>query len=160
MKNRKISKNIFENLLIAVCVMVYFILINFAYYNIPKNSLLSILKILSMIVLTFGIIILEIAYRTDSGKRWINALEVVILAAHTLSVAHIVEFNKLNFANYILVSSYIFSVYYIFKAICIYTKERRDYLKSLSDIREIVANNPVKKEATKKGEKESWNWWT
>ena len=76
----------------------------------------------------------------------------MFLAAHTLSIVHVVEFQKFNFAIYILVSSYIFSIYYLFKSLFIYTKEKRDYLNSLSDIKEIVANEPIKKEATKRGE--------
>ena len=132
--------------------MVYFIAINFIYYKLEKSTLLLILKILSMTILAIGIILLEIAYRKDSGRRAINAIEILILAGHTLSIAHVVQVQKFGFANYILVSSYLFSVYYLFKAICTYTKEKRDYLKSLSDIKEIVANDPVKKVATKKGE--------
>ena len=50
----------------------------------------------------------------------------------------------------IIVSSYAFSIYYILKAIILYTKERRDYLKSLSDIKEIVDIKPTKKEAKKR----------
>lgn len=152
MKNQKVSKNIFENLIIAVFIMIYFIIINFAYYKLSRENLLILLKILSMVILTGGIILLEIAYRTDSSKKWINAMEVLIIATHTLSIAHVVELQKLEFANYILVSSYIFSIYYIFKSICTYTKEKRDYLKSLSDIKEIVSNEPIKKEATKRGD--------
>ena len=68
----------------------------------------------------------------------------------TLSIAHVVEAQKLDFDTYILVSSYIFSIYYLFKAIFVYTKERKEYLKSLSDIKEIVSNEPIKKEATKR----------
>ena len=90
-------------------------------------------------------------------KRAISAIEVLVVAGHTLSIAHVVQSNKFEFANYILVSSYIFSIYYLLKAIFIYTKERREYLKSLSDIKDIVSNEPVKKVATKKGE-QKWNW--
>ena len=131
MKN-KISKNVYENLLIATIIMLYFIVINFLYYKLSKSIVLLILKILSMVILTICII---------------------ILSGHTLSTAHIVELQKIKFANYILLSSYVFSIYYLFKALCIYTKERRDYVNSLSDIKEIVANDPIKKDATKKEEK-------
>ncbi len=150
MKN-KISKNVYENILIATLIMLYFIVINFLYCKLPKTIMLLVLKTLSMIVLTICITILEYAFRKDSGKRAINGIEILILAGHTLSIAHIVESKKFEFANYILVSSYIFSIYYLFKAIFIYTKERREYLNSLSDIKEIVSNDPVKKVATKKG---------
>ena len=151
MKN-KISKNVYENILIAIIIMFYFIVINFLHYKLSKPIVLLVLKILSMIILTICIIILEYAFRKDSGKRAITAIEVLVLAGHTLSVAHVVQSNKFEFANYILVSSYIFSIYYLFKAIFIYTKEKRKYLDSLSDIKEIVSNEPLKKTATKKGE--------
>ena len=151
MKN-KISKNVYENLLIEKIIMLYFIVINFLYYKLSKSIVLLILKILSMVILTICIIILEYAFRKDSGKHAISAIETLVVAAHTLSIAHVVQSNKFEFANYILVSSYIFSIYYLFKAIFIYTKEKRKYLNSLSDIKEIVSNEPIKKTAKKKGE--------
>lgn len=153
MKNKKVSFNVYRNILIAVVIMVYFIGINSMYYKLEKNNLLIILKILSMVILLLGIIILEIAYRKENGRLGINAIEIIVLAGHILSTAHIVALQKFHFANYILVSSYLFSIYYLFKAVFVYTKERRDYLRSLSDIKEIVANDPIKKTATKKGEK-------
>lgn len=153
MNNKKISKKVFENILIAVAIMLYFIMINFAYYRVEQNILLVGLKVLSIIVLALGITILEISYRKENGELAINAVEILVLAVYTLSVAHIVEIQKFNFANYVIVSSYIFSIYYLFKAIVIFTKERRAYLKSLSDIKEIVSNEPTKKEAEKRNKK-------
>ena len=153
MKNNKVSFNVYQNILIAVIIMIYFIIINSMYYKLDNSLLLSILKVLSIVILFFGIIVLEIAYRKENGKLGINAIEIFFLAGHTLSITHIVLLQKLEFANYILVSSYMFSIYFIFKSIIIYTKEKRDYLNSLSDIREIVVNDPIKKTATKKGEK-------
>ena len=152
---KNISLNVYKNIVIAIAIMIYFIGINSMYYKLEKNNLLLVLKVLSIVILFMGIIFLEIAYRKDNGKLWINSIEVIALAGHTLSIAHIVELHKFEFANYILVSSYMFSIYYLFKAVFIYTKERKDYLNSLSDIKEIVANDPIKKEATKKGEKVS-----
>ena len=110
MKN-KISKNVYENLLIAIIIMLYFIVINFLYYKLAKTTILLILKVLSMVILTICIILLEYAFRKDSGKRAISAIEVLVVAGHTLSIAHVVQSNKFEFANYILVSSYIFSIY-------------------------------------------------
>ena len=155
MKN-KISKNVYENLLIAIIIMLYFIVINFLYYKLPKSTILLILRILSMVILTICIVIIEYAYRKDSSKRAISAIEVLVVAGHTLSISHVVQSNKFEFTIYILVSSYFFSIYYLLKAIFIYTKERRAEFKSLSDIKEIVSNEPVKKVATKKGE-QKWN---
>lgn len=152
MKSNKVSFNVYKNILIAIIVMLYFIMINTLYYKLEDIMLLNVLKILSIVILVFGIVLLEIAYRKEKGGLGINSIETIVLAGHTLSTAHIVQLQKFEFANYILVSSYMFSIYFLFKSIIIYTKERRDYLNSLSDIKEIVSNEPIKKTATKKGE--------
>ena len=153
MKSNKVSFNVYKNILIAIIVMLYFIMINTLYYKLEDLMLLNVLKILSIVILVFGIVLLEIAYRKEKGGLGINSIETIVLAGHTLSTAHIVQLQKFEFANYILVSSYMFSIYFLFKSIIIYTKERRDYLNSLSDIKEIVSNEPIKKTATKKGAK-------
>ena len=150
MNNKKINRNVFENILLATIIMAYFIAINIIYYKIPKENTLLILKILSILLLAIDIVLIEIAYRKDSGKIAVNSLEILVLACHTLSIFHIVESQKLNFISYIIVSASIFAIYYIVKAIWMYTKERKEYLNSLSDIKEIVTNTPTKKEATKK----------
>ncbi len=150
MKNKKISKSVYENIIIAIIIMLYFIGINSIYFRLEKSQILLVLKVLSMVILGIAIILIEYSYRKESGKRAINAIETLVLAMHTLSIAHVVEAQKLDFDTYILVSSYIFSIYYLFKAIFVYTKERKEYLKSLSDIKEIVSNEPIKKEATKR----------
>ena len=150
MKNRKISEKVFTNILIAIAIMLYFIVINFSYFRLENDIFILGLKILSFIVLGIGIIFLEIAYKKDSGKIAINAIEILVLACFTISIKHIVEVKKIVFEDYILITSYIFSLYYILKAIIIFTKEKREYLRSLSDIREIVDIKPIKKEAEKR----------
>ena len=119
---KNISLNVYKNIIIAIAIMIYFIVINSMYYKLEKNNLLLILKALSIVILFMGIIILEIAYRKDNGRLGINAIETIALAGHTLSIAHIVELHKFEFANYILVSSYMFSIYYLFKAVFIYNE--------------------------------------
>ena len=151
MKNkRKISRNVYENILLAVAIMLYFIIINFSYYRLPETYLILGLKILSGLVLLLGIFFLENAYHKSSSKLSINAVEILILSGYTLSIVHVVQANKFVFENYILISSYVFSIYYLIKSIFVFTKERRTYLKSLSDIREIVDIKPTKKQAEKR----------
>lgn len=150
MKDKKISKNIFENILIAVAIMVYFILINFSYYEVNSDNLILGLKILSMIVMALGIIILEIAYKKDNGIIATNGIELLVLAGYTLSIVHVITIKKISFSHYILISSFAFTIYYILKAVIVRNKENREYIKSLSDIKEIVQDDPQKKEAKKR----------
>ena len=149
-KKTKINKNIFENIIIAVSIILYFITINFAYYRIEENTVLMVLKIASMVLLFLTIVLFEIAYKKDSGKLAIHGIEVLVIASHVLSLSYVVELKQLQFTTYILISAITFVLYYILKAMIIYTIEKRKYLQSLSDIKEIVDTNPTKKEAKKR----------
>lgn len=149
-KRNKVNKKIFECIIISVAIMLYFILINFSYYRINENNLIVGLKTLSMVVLLLSIIIFEIAYKKDSGKLAILGIEILVLASHTLSIMQVVQISKIEFTTYILISSFIFVIYYILKAIILHTIDKKKYLNSLSDIKDIVNNQPIKKEATKR----------
>ena len=149
-KKKKVNKNIFENMIIAVAIILYFIIINFAYLRLNETEILIGLKVLSIIILFLSITIFEVAYRKDDGILAIHGIEMLVLALHTLSINHVIQIAKLEFTTYVLISSYIFILYYIIKSIIINTIEKRNYLKSLSDIKEIVNNEPIKKEATRK----------
>ena len=153
--NKIIRKKIFENLIIAIAMMIYFIIINFSYLRMDENILLQGIKIASIVILFFSIIIFEVAYRKDSGRIAINGIEVLALAIQTLTIWTVINRFKLEFDRYILFSTYAFAIYYILKSIIIYTIEKKKYLDSLSDIHEIVSNEPVKKEAKKRKNKEN-----
>ncbi len=152
MKDKKISENVFGNILLAIAVMLYFIILYFAQEKLSSNHLTIGMQIVSAIVLVLGIICLEIAYKKDSGKLTISAIEMLVLSGYTFSMEHVTQVNGIGMEKYVAISSCLFTVYYILKAIIIYTKERKEYLKSLSDIRDIVNIEPVKKEAEKRKE--------
>ena len=149
-KGKKINGNIFENIIIAVAIMLYFIIINFSYYRVEEIKIQIGLKIVSMIILLLSITVFEIAYKKDSGKIAIHGIEILVLAIHALSIMQVVEIAKIKFTTYILISNYTFAIYYILKSGILYTIEKKKYLESLSDIKEIVNTQPIKKEATKR----------
>ena len=153
--NKTIRKKIFENVIIAIGMMIYFILLNFLYVRINEKTLLNVIKIASLVILFLSILIFEIAYRKDSGKIAVHGIETLLLAIHTLTIWTVINKFKLEFETYILFSTYAFAIYYILKSIIIYTDEKRKYVNSLSDIHEIVNNAPIKKEAKKRKNKEN-----
>ncbi len=153
--NKIIRKKIFENLIIAVAMMLYFILINFSYLRMEEDLLLQGIKIASLTILFFSIIIFEVAYHKDSGRIAINGIEVLVLAILTLTIRLVTARFKIDFGKYIVYLAYTFTIYYILKSIILYTIEKKKYLDSLSDIHEIVSNEPVKKEAKKRKKKEN-----
>ena len=141
---------IFKNLLKAVGIMGYFIILNIAYTRMNLDRLINDIEVFSGIFLVLGLVFLERAYKKDDGKIAISGIELLCLSMHSLSINHVITFYKYDFRLYLLTSSYIFAIYYVLKSIVIYTKEKRKYLKDLSDISEIVKEEPIKKEAKKR----------
>ena len=144
------KNTIFKNLLKAIGIMGYFIVLNFAYTRMNVDRLMNDIEVFSGIFLVLGLVFLERAYKKDSGKIAISGIELLCLSMHSLSINHVITFYQYDFRTYLVTSSYIFAIYYVLKSIVIYTKEKREYLKRLSDISEIVKEEPIKKEAKKR----------
>lgn len=152
--DENVNKTIFYNLLIAIFMMLYFIVLNFGYINIELKTLIVDLKVFSIIYLAISIFLFEKSYKQDNGALAINGIEILVIAGHTLSIMHVINAYNIEFRYYIAISSYIIAIYYVLKCIIIYTKGKIEYLKSLSDISNIVKEEePVKKEAVKRKKK-------
>lgn len=147
MEDKKYLKKIWVNISIAAILMLYFIIVNILFNKLNHESLILTLKTLSVIIMAIGIIIFEIAYKKDNGIIAITGIEILITAFHTLSILHVVQVSAFDFRIYILTSSYLFAIYFVLKSMIIYTMEKRKYLKSLSDIKNIVKNEPTRKDA-------------
>ena len=152
--SQEILKKILKNLILAIVVMIYFIVANVCYTRFESEQMERIIQIFSGIFLLSGLIILEIAYKRESGTLTIIAIELFVLSMHALFINHITIVYGFDFRIYILTSSYLFAIYYVLKSIIIYTKARMKYLKSLSDIPEILKDEPIIKEAKKRNKKE------
>ena len=149
--SQEILKKIFKNLLRAIGIMFYFIILNLAYSTMKQERLIGDIEVFAGAFLIIGIVLLEIAYKKDDGSMGITGVEFLFLALHSLSIMHIISLFQYDFRFYLLTSYYVLSIYYVFKSILLYTKGRREYLESLSDIPEIVKKeDPIKKEAKKK----------
>lgn len=141
---------VFKNLLKAIGIMAYFIVLNFAYTRMNVDRLTNDIEVFAGIFLVLGLVMLERAYKKDSGKMALSGIELLCLSMHSLSINHVITFYQYDFRFYLLSSSYVFAIYYVLKSIIIYTREKRQYLKNMSDISEIVKEEPIKKEAKKR----------
>lgn len=151
--SQEILKKIVRNLLETIGIMFYFILLNLAYLNMKQERLVGDIKVFAGAFLVIGMLFLEKSYKKDNGSLAITGIEFLFLSLHSLSIMHVITLFKYDFRFYLLTSSYLFSIYYVLKAIILYTKERKEYLNSLSDISEIVKKEePIKKEAKKRKE--------
>ena len=149
-------KKIFRNIIKAIIVAVYFIVLNIAYSSIKEERLVKDIEIFASVYLVVGIFFLERAYKKDDSESAQTGIELLVLSLHSLSIMHVITLFKYDFRIYLLTSSYIFCIYYVLKSIILYTKGRIEYLHSLSDISDIVKKDePIKKEAKKRNKKEN-----
>ncbi len=149
--DKKISTRVFINLLLAILIMLYFSALSIVYKNFFQDRIVDIVKGATLVFLVITLVLIEIAYKKESKRIIIHAFEALALAIHSLTTMYVIKLYGFDFQRYILICSYIFSVYYVLKSIIINTKARRDYLKGLSDIPEIIKKEkPSKKEASKK----------
>ena len=88
-------------------------------------------------------------YRKEKTKVFINGIEFLVLAIFTLLIKHMPKVLGNTMKSYTEVGTYAFIAYYILKTAISYTKMKQDELKNLSDIKEIVKEEPTKK-ATKR----------
>ena len=150
--SQEIVKKIFKNLILAIVVMIYFISCNIIYTQVEWNQMELITQSISGVFLLASLISFEFAYKRDSGTLTMTAIELLVLAIHALFINHVVTIYQFDFRSYLITSSCIFVIYYALKSTVIYTRARMKYLKSLSDISEIVKDEPVIKEAKKRKE--------
>lgn len=148
--NKLIMKKIIENLLFLIAVTIYVFIINFLYYKMENIIYFKIINMLSVVILLISITIFEIAYHKDNDTIAIHGIEMLILSIINLTIVHFTRKLNINFGTYITIIIHMVAIYYALKCTIIYTAEKRKYLKSLSDIHEIVSNEPIKKQAKKR----------
>ncbi len=156
--DRRTSTQVFINLIIAMVIMAYFCIIGVVYKQVYLDGIVTAVKISTLVFLLIALVLIERAYKKKSKKIILYAFEILALAIHSLTTMYIIKIYDFDFNKYVLISSYVFSIYYVLKCIVINTKARRDYLKDMSDISDIVQKDqPSVKEASKKEKKNKKN---
>ena len=112
------------------------------YYYKPKYINSNILKYLKEMV------------KKDNDEISLNGIEFLVLSIFSLLIQYIPKLLKIDENTYMLAGTYIFLIYYGIKNIIIYTCERKKELDNLSDIKEIVKDEPIKKETKRKNKTE------
>lgn len=149
-KNEKISKKIIWNIILLIIIEAFLSALYFISFKIDENTFFNGIKYGSLVLLGISIVFFEIAYNKDKGRIAIYGIEILILAINTLISVNIIKKTNMSFQNYTIASIIVFLLYYFLKIIIVYTTYKREYLKSLSDIQEIVSTKPIKKEAKRK----------
>ena len=151
--NNIITGDVLANLAYSSMLMLYFMFFNIQYEAVSEIILNKYINISSIVFLIISIILIENSYKKEQDNILIYGLEFLILAIFTLLIKHIPKLLNCSTQTYILIGSYLFAIYYMLKSTILYTKERQDDLKKLSDIKEIVKDEPIKKVTKRKNRK-------
>jgi len=150
--NDLVTGNVLNNLVYASMITIYFMFFNMYAVFTETEIFIQYIKIASFIF--FSIFIFEIAYKKDNDEISLNGIEFLVLSIFSLLIQYIPKLLKIDENTYMLAGTYIFLIYYGIKNIIIYTCERKKELDNLSDIKEIVKDEPIKKETKRKNKTE------
>lgn len=142
---KTIVKDIIINVIYLILIVIYLVCFNIQGTLLAVETLTQFINISSMVFLVISIIMLEVGYRKENTKIFINGIEFFILAIFTLLIKHMPKVLENTMKSYVEVGLYASIAYYILKLAIIFTKDKHEQLKNLSDIKEIVKEEPTKK---------------
>lgn len=153
-KNKNILvKKLLTNLTFGLITIIYLIFISIEYVRLDSLVLIKYINASIMLFLIISIIMMEIAYRKREGLIFFNGLEFLATALFILLAQHMAKVLNCSVQVYTLAGSSLFAIYYILKLAILYTKSQQEKLKDLSDIKDIVKDEPIKKVSKRKNKK-------
>lgn len=150
---KPIVKTVLANFICLILILIYLGIFNIQIINFQVIKTNQFINISSIIFLIISITILEIAYRKEKAQIFSIGIEILIFAIMTLLIKYLPKAIGYTIEKYTQTLIFIFVIYYILKCAILYTKMKYDELKNLSDIKEIVKEEPIKKEAKRKNKK-------
>lgn len=134
-EEKKLSSVVFENLCVAIAVMIYLFFILLGFMNIKEEVYIIDLKVFSFIILVIAILLFERAYKKDSGKLCAFGIETLFLSIATMSLLYVnIEVQNI-FLPIAASISLLFAIYYVAKSIYLYSKMKKKYfVDNMKDI--------------------------
>lgn len=135
-QKQMMQKNAFHNCLAAVGMVAYFVLLALAYKRMETDVFSLDLKVFSGIFLVTVIILFEVAYKKDSGKIAMHAIELLAVAIITLLLTHIYELANGQFETITLILAGSAIVYYCIKCLIMVLMQMRK--SKLQEVKEDI----------------------
>ena len=135
-ESNKINRYLFQNIMVAIAIIVYFIFLNLGKQNIQLNVYVTDLKVFGMCILLLAIMILDKAYKADSGRLAVFGIEMIVLSLTTISLIYVDLMLSSRYSVILTSISYIFAIYYLIKSVVIYLKKRKKYF--VDGMKEII----------------------
>ena len=149
-----LTQNIVINLTYAIITVIYFVFISTQYSKFSGINLNNYIHISSLFFLGISIVIMEISFKKSDELIFANGIEFLAMAVFILLTQHMSKLFNYSIQVYTLAGANFIGIYYILKSAILYTKNQQDKLNSLSDIKEIVKDEPIKKASKRKNKKE------
>ena len=138
-EKKKIYKKEFANIILGIVVTLYFIGIGIGFLNIDGPTFITDLKVFSLSILAIAIILFEFAYGKDDDKTALYGVEMLFVAIMSLVLLYTCILHKDKFIAVANIVACIGVLYYLVKSISIYIREKLKWKKTISDVKEIVA---------------------
>ena len=135
----KINTKIFKNLIAAVVVMAYLLLINFTYHK--SSNFEELVKYYSCVISIVSVVFFEIAYNKKNVFYCIIGIELLSCGILSIYIPYIYLHTNTKFRTVVMMLPAILVVYYFIKALIISKKEKIEYKESLSDIKDILKDD-------------------
>ena len=135
---KKIYLRVFENIMYAIVILIYFILLCIGSKSIQKEVFFTDLKVFSIFTIVTTICMMEYAYKNDSARYAVHSIELLAVSVITLFSLYFYTQYSNKFVGILTSIALIFGIYYVGKSIIDYIKRKRQALKKTSDIRKIA----------------------
>ena len=141
---KKIRNRIFKNSIIAVLIIAYLIALNILSLYIETAIYILGIKVLCIVLAIVSVIYFELSYRKDNGYFFMHGVEFLILATITLFSVYAYSIFFVTYNNILLYILIGVVIYYIIKTIFTLKNMKKEYYKSLNDIKDIVKKGSKK----------------
>jgi len=150
----KIAKKVLKNFLILLNILLFFVILLLVGSHLNKEQTLLVYKTISVCLYVFTLVLFEIAYKKDNDVLAIHSIEILILSLITLINQNTFLEKSNEFVIYLALFA---TAYYVVKNLAIYKKEKKDFLREQSDIKDIIkkeSQDKIVQEQIKKNEEE------
>jgi len=134
---RDALKEIIQNLIMVIIILVALSLICFLDEKLIKETFSTSLKVISTIFAIVSIVFFEISYRKEKIRIFFWAIEFFILGTILMFVPYLNQY----FQKIILGIAGGFGIYYLMKLVMIILKKRKEFADKKSDIKQLVKDD-------------------
>lgn len=132
----KINTRLFQNIALAVAIMLYLNFIILGFINIENSVFITDLKVFGVAILAVSIGMFEYAYKKDSGRHTIHGIEILLLAFATIALIYVDLMLADRFVYITAFLTYVFSIYYVAKSIIVYNRMKKQYF--VNSMKEMI----------------------